>query len=189
MHNLFIFAGQPGVGKSTWSARLARACGGCFIDIDAHFSHVVEAGLNLADHDQNDRDSDIFKQTFRDPIYLSMFALARDNLTHSDVVMNGPFTRELSQPDWTTQLARTYSASVHVIYLTCDATELRERIQKRGLSRDIGKLANWDHYQQRFRQSGEPLCKHTRVDTGIVSQEEWITMYLERCGIERKNGG
>lgn len=189
MQNLFIFTGQPGAGKSTWSAELAKACGGCFIDIDTHFAPVVEAGLGLANHDLNDRDSEIFKQTFRDPIYSSMFALAKDNLAHCDVVMNGPFTRELLQPDWTTQLTSALSASVHVIYLTCDLAVMKTRIQHRGLSRDAAKLANWNGYQQRFMDRGEPLCRHTRVDTGKTIQKEWIAEYLEKCGVERKNGG
>ena len=189
MHNLFIFSGQPGVGKSTWSATLARACGGCFIDIDAHFASVVVAGLGLAGYHSDDRDSDMFKQTFREPIYLSMFALAKDNLLHSDVVMNGPFTRELSQPDWATQLAETYKANVHILYLTCDAQVLKERIQQRGLSRDIAKLENWERYQQRFNEAGNPLCRHIRVDTDREQRDEWIAAYLEKCDVIRKNGG
>ncbi len=189
MNTLFIFTGQPGTGKSTWSETFARHCRGCFIDIDAHYAAVVQAGLNFAGHDPNDRDSATFKQVFRDPIYSAMFALARDNLSHTHVVMNGPFTRELAQPDWHEQLASTFNVAVKIIYLTCDQQKLKTRIQQRALRRDRLKLENWDAYQRHFTDSMAPACKHTWVDTGKTDRDEWVTGYWEKVGEDRKNGG
>ncbi len=182
-HRLWLFTGLPGTGKSTWSAHLAKCVNACLIDIDRHFSPVVSAGLALAGYPEDDRDSPTFKAAFRAPIYSAMYTMAADNLAHTPVVMNGPFSRELQHPDWHTQLSQRFNTEVEIIYLHCAAKVRLARLQARSADRDRQKLANWAAFAEPQGGALIPACKHTRVDTGNCTKERWMEQVLKEMGV------
>ena len=61
------------------------------LDIDTVTERLVRIGLVESGHSPDDRDSDYFKRTYRDPIYEALFDIARENLPYHDVVIVGPF--------------------------------------------------------------------------------------------------
>ena len=87
MNTLFIVAGLPAAGKTTYARGLANEKKAAFIDIDSGSEPIVKAGLVLAGHDPDDRDSPIFKNAFRIPIYDTLFQIARDNIENIHVVI------------------------------------------------------------------------------------------------------
>lgn len=162
MHPLYLVTGQPAVGKTTYAKKLAQAKGACMIDIDTISEPIVKAGLNMAGWPVDDRDSQAFKQAFREPVYEAMWQTAGQNLTQVPVVMCGPFTRELEQPDWHQQVEQKMHCPVTIYWLHASAKIIKMRMQKRGNKRDRDKLARWEQYQTYFKAM--PQCRHIAVN-------------------------
>ncbi|WP_298768739.1 ATP-binding protein [uncultured Shewanella sp.] len=160
----FIVCGAPGAGKSTYGHQLAREVSATLIDIDVVSERLVRLALALSGKDPNDRDSHFFKDKFRTPIYEQMFDIAVDNLFLNHVVIVGPFTRELQDPDWPETLANRLQAEVIVHYVTCDPAIRKKRIQIRGHSRDRGKLKDWEEYLQYYQGENRPCFEHVLID-------------------------
>ncbi len=110
MNALHIVMGPPAAGKTTYGKNLATKYGAAFLDIDTATERVVRAGLKLARENPDDRDSPLFKGSFREPIYDSLFAIAEDNLSHVDVVVVGPFTQEARDAEWLDGLKKRLEA-------------------------------------------------------------------------------
>lgn len=164
MHTAFIVCGSPGAGKTTYARRLAAARQASLLDIDTVTEPLVRVALLAAGHSPDDRDSDYFKRTFREPIYATLFAVARENLPVQDVIVVGPFTREIREPEWPTRLARMLGAAVQVHYVRCAPELRRQRLAQRGDARDLAKLADWADYVRYYGDERPPVFGHVLVD-------------------------
>ena len=98
MPKAIIVCGTPGSGKSTHARQLAADCKATILDIDTVTERLVKVGLVESGHSPDDRDSEYFKRTYREPIYEALFDIARENISFLDVVVVGPFTKELRDP-------------------------------------------------------------------------------------------
>jgi len=169
MNTLHIVMGPPAAGKTTYGKKLARKYGAAFLDIDTATELVVRAGLKLAQQNPDDRDSPLFKSTYREPIYDSLFAIAKDNLSHLDVVIVGPFTQEARDPNWLDRLKKRLGADVRAYFVICDAATRRQRMIERGNPRDLAKLADWEGYIQQNPSEKPPLFPHEIIDSSSIS--------------------
>ncbi len=166
MSTAFIVCGSPGAGKSTYAARLAASKQAALLDIDTVTEPLVRLALEQSGHSPDDRDSDYFKRTFREPIYDTLFAIARENLAFQDVVIVGPFTREIREPDWPTRLQTLLGSPIEVHYVCC-APELRKcRLAHRDNARDRAKLDDWENYIRYYGDESPPVFDHVLVDGG-----------------------
>jgi len=163
MHTTYIVCGGPGAGKSTYAKRLASARGAALLDIDTVTERLVRIALREAGHDPDDRDSETFKQTFREPIYETLFDIARENLPFQEVVVVGPFTRELRDPGWPSKLSKLIGGPVEVHFVACSPEIRRQRLTERGNARDLAKLRDWENYIQYYEES-PPVFEHVLVD-------------------------
>jgi dephospho-CoA kinase len=163
MYNTFIVCGSPGAGKSTYAKRIASARGATLLDIDTVTEQLVRLALREAGHDPDDRDSDYFKETFREPIYETIFDIARENNPFWEVVIVGPFTKELRDPNWPKTLAQSLGGPVQVHYVHCPPEVRKRRLEKRNNPRDRAKLGDWENYVQYYDES-PPVFKHVLVD-------------------------
>ncbi|MFT5195421.1 MAG: putative kinase [Cellvibrionaceae bacterium] len=166
MSTAFIICGPPGAGKTTYGSRLAAERQAVLLDIDTVTETMVRAALSAAGRDPNDRDSPWFKTHFREPIYDTLFAIAKENLPVQDVVIVGPFTREIRDATWPGKLVERLGSPVKIHYVTCPPEVRRQRIITRGEPRDLAKLADWDSHQAYFRNEGPPVFEHVFIDTG-----------------------
>lgn len=146
MSTLHLICGPAGVGKSTYGRKLAAELGACFLDSDTVTEPVVRAGMQLGGEDPADRDSPAYRVAFRDAVYECLFATAVENLPQVDVVMVGPFTSEIRDPGFPDQLAARFGVAIKVIFVTCDETVRKGRIEARGNPRDNFKLRDWEGY-------------------------------------------
>ena len=142
MNTAIIVCGSPGAGKSTWAGRLAAERHATLLDIDTVTERLVKLALAGTGHSPDDRDSDYFKQTFRIPIYDTLFDIARENL-----------------PRW---LDEGVCQWVH--FVRCDPELRRQRLQRRANVRDLAKLADWEKHVDYYGDEHPPVFDHVLVD-------------------------
>ena len=164
MHTSIIVCGSPGAGKSTYAAKLAADRHAVLLDIDTVTERLVRIALAGSGHSPDDRDSGHFKQTFREPIYETLFDVARENLPFQDVVIVGPFTREIRDRDWPARLQDRLGTSVEVHYVHCSPEIRRHRLERRDNVRDRAKLDDWDNHVRYYGDESPPAFEHVPVD-------------------------
>jgi len=164
MHTTYIVCGSPGAGKSTYARKLASLHRAALLDIDTVTERLVRVALREAGHDPDDRDSAYFKRIFREPIYDTLFDIARANLPFQEVIVVGPFTKELRDPGWPARLSRLLGGPVEVHYVFCPAEVRRLRLAKRGEARDLAKLRAWEQYVQYYGEERPPAFEHVPVN-------------------------
>jgi predicted kinase len=167
MHTAFIVCGTPGSGKTTYARRLVADRRASLLDIDTVTERLVRIALAESGRSPDDRDSDYFKRTFREPIYETLFDIARENLPVQDVIVVGPFTREIANPDWPATLAAYLGSPVAVHYVKCAPAIRRSRLASRGDARDLAKLEDWDNYIRYYGDERPPVFEHVMVDGSI----------------------
>jgi hypothetical protein len=146
MYTSYIVCGTPGSGKSTYARQLAAARDATLLDIDTVTERLVRIALVQSRHSQDDRDSEFFKRTFREPIYDTLFDIARENLPLQDVVIVGPFTKEINDLGWPSKLSAALGGLIEVHYVQCAHEIRRRRLARRGSARDLAKLNYWKNY-------------------------------------------
>lgn len=164
MNKLIIVCGSPAVGKSTYAKGLALEGHAILVDIDTCTEPIIQIALAEAGKDPNDRDSPYFKEKFRHAIYETLFAIAKDNLNHSNVIIVGPFTKELREPDWPDQIAKTLGAIPEIHYLRCDPSIRKDRMSQRASARDQSKLEDWKSYLLYYGEEKPPVFEHILID-------------------------
>ena len=162
-HTLYVVTGAPAAGKTTYGRQLATIQRAAFLDIDTTSEPVVQAALRAMNLNLDDRDSPFFKQTFRTPIYESLFAVAEENLSHTSVVIVGPFTSEKSNAGWLAELQHRFKVRIEIHYIHCSETQLKQNMTRRSNARDTYKLLNWDIYIKSYNMQ-LPLYPHLRVE-------------------------
>ena len=163
MHTTYIICGSPGAGKSTYAKKLASEHGATLLDIDTATERLIQIALRASGHNLDDRDSDYFKRTFREPIYETLFGIARDNISYQAVVVVGPFTKELRDPNWPAKLSQTLGGPVEVHYVSCPPEIRKRRLAERGNPRDLAKLRDWENYVKYYEEN-PPVFEHVAID-------------------------
>jgi len=164
MPKAIIVCGTPGSGKTTHSKKLAVNNVATILDIDTVTERLVKIGLIESGHNPDDRDSEYFKRTYREPIYEVLFDIARENLHYHDVVIVGPFTKEIQDPDWPAKLSCELGCQVEVHYVQCPPDVRKQRLAVRGDARDQAKLEDWDRYIKYYGDEHLPVFEHVLVD-------------------------
>ena len=141
MHILHIVCGLPASGKTTFAKDLAVETGSAFFDSDTATDLIIQAAHRAAGIDPHDRDSIRYKETYREPVYETLFGLAEENLQHTDVIIAGPFTTELKdETRWLEELEQRFSGSkVRLHHIVISESLRLERMRGRGAKRDEAK--------------------------------------------------
>lgn len=164
MNTAIIICGTPGSGKTTYARRLSGQRHAVLLDIDNATERLVRVAMTESGRSSDDRDSEYFKRTYREPVYETLFDIARNNLPVQDVIIVGPFTRETRDPGWPARLSRDLGAVVAVHYVQCPPDVRRSRLLKRGDARDLAKLENWENYIRYYGDENPPVFQHILVD-------------------------
>ena len=171
MHTAYLVCGSPGAGKSVYGKQLATDRKAALLDIDTVTERLVQVALAESGHDAGDRDSEYFKRTFRVPIYKTLFDIARKNLPIQNVIIVGPFTQELRNPEWPSQVSEILGCPVEVHYVYCSPEIRRERLSRRANPRDSAKLRDWQHHIQYYGAEEPPSFPHVFIDTSQLQEE------------------
>jgi predicted kinase len=167
MATLYVICGSPAAGKTTYAQKLALERKAMLVDIDTATERLVKLGLKLSGRSEDDRDSEFFKSNFRDPIYEALFDIAAQNLRHADVIVVGPFTREIRDSKWPEALEARFGCRIEVHYLRCKPEIRRERMIARANPRDLPKLSDWETFSKYYGDEAPPAFAHTLVDTTL----------------------
>lgn len=152
MYTTFIICGSPGSGKSTYAKEIASARGATLLDVDTVTERLVRLSLRESGRNPDDRDSVYFKETYRETVYETLFDIARANNVFWEVVIVGPFTKELRDPNWPKKLAQSLGGPVQIYYVHCPPEERKRRLAERGDTRDLAKLQDWENYIQYYEE-------------------------------------
>ena len=144
MYTLYIVCGLPASGKTTLAKQLAKKHNAAFFDSDTATDLIIQAAHKAAGINPHDRDSPLYKQTYREPVYDTLFALAQENLPHTNVIIAGPFTTELkNKTAWQQKLNRQFpNNQILLHHIQIPEKQRLSQMQKRNASRDQTKLGN-----------------------------------------------
>lgn len=161
---LIVVCGMPAVGKTTYAKGLALNSMAAIIDIDTCTEPIVKVALAELGHDPFDRDSAYFKQKYREVIYETLFAIAKDNLISCNVIVVGPFTKEIGNENWPDELEKVFGIKPEIHYVSCNPEVRKQRMQQRANARDKAKLAEWEKSQSYYGVKARPKFDHIFID-------------------------
>jgi predicted kinase len=164
---LIVFAGLPGVGKTTLARALAQAEGALHVRVDSIEQAMRDGGGGGEDDAGGDGrgEDDVGPRG-----YLVAYAVARDNLALGRVVVaDGVNPVAATREAWRAVAASTGAPLLEVEIVCSDAAEHRRRVETRAI--DIPGLAppDWAATQVRLYESWDtpPLV----IDTAGVAPQ------------------
>jgi predicted kinase len=154
-----IFAGLPGVGKSTLSLELARQIGAAYVRIDS-----IEQAL---------RDTGLITGSWEDFGYRIGYAVASDNLrVDRSVVADSVNPLSATRSAWAAVASQAGAAAINVEVMCSDAQEHRRRVETR-VSEIAGlKLPKWEEVTGREYHTWAD--EHIVIDTAGRSVESCL---------------
>lgn len=155
---LVVFAGAPGVGKSTLARAVARELRAAYLDKDT----IKDAALALA----REMKLENLGQFAGALSYTLLVPLARDSLTVGTAVVVDSPAGYRSFQDAIEQLVRSVRVDFKLVEcINTDEPLLRERIERRGADLPDHRVRDWDAYQQARERLERISGPRTVVDT------------------------
>lgn len=128
---LFIFAGLPGVGKTTLSREVARLSRAVYLRIDTIESALASSTLAI--------------RSAEDAGYVAAYGLAEDNLRNGlDVVADSVNPIALTRDAWLSVAERAGCAATQIEVICSDVEEHRRRVEGRVAADGAGRQPSWD---------------------------------------------
>lgn len=149
MKKLILVSSPPACGKTFVSKSLAKELGNVvYLDKDTLIP-LSKQIFRVAKKPYN-RSSDFFEENVRDYEYEAILAIGLEALVYADtVIINAPFTRELNNADYISELSKRLkacNARLIVIWVVTSEDVCRERMKRRRSERDGYKISHWDEY-------------------------------------------
>jgi predicted kinase len=162
---LIIFAGLPGVGKTTIAQELAHRLGAAYVRIDS-----IEQAL---------RDSGATRGPMDDSGYRVAYAVAADNLRLGrNVVADSVNPLRITREAWR-EVARNAGVESVEVETTCsDRKEHRRRVESRLADIPGLTLPAWSDVILRDYEPWD--CEHLEIDTSQMSVEESVELIMSK---------
>lgn len=168
---LWVVAGPPGSGKSTVSALLLSRLRPvpALLDKDTMYGGFVAATLAAGGRDPGEREGPWYDRHIKAHEYAGMTATAREIRSYGcPVLLSGPFSGQIHADDrWRHWVAELGGPPVTLVWIRTDAGTLRDRLRRRGLGRDSGKLEQFERFLTATRAGQAPPVPHHTVDNRL----------------------
>jgi predicted kinase len=167
--SVWVVAGAPGAGKTTYAHALVRQLRPhpALLDKDTVYGSFVAATLRAAHRPLGVREGRWYDEYVKTHEYAGLIATAREIRGGGcPVVVVAPFTSQIHDAQrWAAMVNELGGEPVRLVWVHCTAETLRNRIIDRASSRDAGKLAGFDRFVARIRLVEPPAVAHDDVST------------------------
>jgi predicted kinase len=169
MAPVWVVAGAPGAGKTTFAAGLVRRLSPtpALLDKDTVYSSFVTATLRAAGREVGEREGRWYDEHIKIHEYAGLVATTREiRAAGCPVVLVAPFTSQIHDVAlWTATVTALGGDPVRLAWVHCSPQTLRERIINRGSERDGAKLADFNRFIAMIRLSEPPVVDHDDINT------------------------
>lgn len=178
---LIVFAGLPGVGKSTLARALARELRAAYLDKDT----IKDAALALG----REMKVENAMQYAGALSYTLLIPIARDNLTvGTHVIIDSPAGHRTFQ-DAIEDLVRGVKVNFKLIEcITTDEALLRERIERRAPELPDHRVRDWDAFQQARERLERMSGPRLLVDTAETVATN-LHKIMNTLGLDQTHSG
>ncbi len=189
MTEIWIVAGAPGAGKTTYAAGLVRRLDPtpALLDKDTVYGSFVSATLRSAGRPAGEREGRWYDEFVKVHEYGGLIATAREiREPGCPVIIVAPFTSQIHDIDrWTEMVDALGGEPVRLIWVHCDAATLHARIVARDSARDAAKLADFTAFIAAIRLTEPPAVIHVDVDTSALTDDRVDRIVTERTDVHR----
>ncbi len=157
---LILICGVAGSGKTTIAKKLSRKIkNSIYIDKDILQDPFTKSRCNRT------------YKFIREKIYEGIYNLSIVNLLlGKNVIIDAPHVKQMQDKAWIEKIkniAKKGNGKIKVIWCYASENEIKERLKKRGLKRDLNKLKNWKEFLK-----SEPLKVPIPFDHIYFNTEE-----------------
>jgi len=154
---IILIGGIAGSGKTTISEYISHTSPFIHIDKDKVTRTMLEELLIKNGKEKDDRESKTYVEKVRPFEYKQFFEIIYHLSEANYIIASAPFLKEFQDEKWIEEQKKYFEkeleAHLIIIWVETDVFETKERLIKRGASRDKYKLEHFEEYAEAMKNA------------------------------------